>query len=290
MNWRGIAEQIQAATGLCLTDATARQVSGGSINAAWSAETGHGRVFIKVNDAQRLSMFEAEAAGLAELAATGALRVPEPLCTGVCGSNAFIALEYLGLERPDAEAHRRLGYGLAALHDHHAEQYGWHRDNTIGTTAQINTRSRDWAAFFRVHRLDYQLRLASQRGATALVEAGQRLSGAMTVFFSGASCAPCLLHGDLWGGNWAALNGSPVIYDPAVYYGDPETDIAMTRLFGGFDPVFYSAYRERIPETEGAAQRRELYRLYHVLNHYNLFGGGYGSQAKQIIDRLLAET
>ena len=264
---------------------------GGCINEAWRLDDGARRFFVKVNRAERADMFAAEAAALEELAAAGALRVPRPLVHGRHGGGAFLVLEHLDLTSRASEAgHRRLGEGLAALHRHTAEAHGWGRDNYIGSTPQPNDRHPEWPTFFCEQRLRHQLRLAAGRGGNALAEPGERLAEGIGALFTNYRPAPSLLHGDLWGGNAAFLAGDePVVYDPATYYGDRETDLAMTELFGGFHPVFYDAYRAAWPLDPGYAVRRDLYQLYHILNHYVLFGGGYLRQARGLMERLLVE-
>ena len=172
-----------------------------------------------------------------------------------------------------------------------ARAFGWDRDNTIGSTPQVNTADADWVSFLREQRLRYQLDLARANGADAgLLDGGERLLDALPRFFDSYYPHPSLLHGDLWGGNWSAdAEGQPVIFDPAVYYGDREADLAMTELFGGFDDRFYHSYRQAWPLDAGYNSRKVLYNLYHVLNHYNLFGGGYARQAQGMIETLLAE-
>jgi fructosamine-3-kinase len=166
------------------------------------------------------------------------------------------------------------------------------RDNTIGRTPQANAASDDWAEFFRERRLRPQLELTKAHGfAELLATPGERLLESVHVLLAGHRPAASLLHGDLWGGNWlASASGEPVLIDPAVYYGDRETDLAMTRLFGGFGERFYQAYQAAAPLAPAAQARCELYNLYHVLNHANLFGGGYALQARAIIEHLLAQA
>ena len=184
-----------------------------------------------------------------------------------------------------------LGEQLAALHRVGAARFGWHRDNTIGATPQLNSWDDDWVRFFVRQRVGPQLELAEQRGASArLLDRGRLLCGIAGALFSSYRPVPSLLHGDLWGGNWAADDAdTPVVFDPAVYFGDREADLAMTRLFGGFGPAFYAAYQSDWPLDQAAGTRRGFYNLYHVLNHFNLFGGSYAAQAEGMIDRLLAE-
>jgi fructosamine-3-kinase len=286
-----IAARIAAATGQPFALERQGRVGGGCINTTEVLEGNGRKYFVKLNDASRLDMFEAEAEGLQELAGANALRVPLPICHGRVNGSAFLVLEYLNLGGGSAQSLDKLGTGLAALHRATQQQFGWHRDNTIGSTPQINTPGDDWVEFYRAHRLGYQLRLAAERGAgRALLRLGEQLMARLEVFFENYRPVASLLHGDLWGGNFSATHsGEPVIFDPAVYYGDREADLAMTELFGGFGERFYAAYREAWPLDAGYRVRKTLYNLYHVLNHFNLFGGGYGSQAGRMIDSLLAE-
>jgi fructosamine-3-kinase len=243
--------------------------------------------FRKTAPATSLSMFEAEAEGLRELAAAEAVRVPEVYEVGSDADNAWIELERLALVTPDTNCEVRFGAQLAALHRHTASRHGWRRDNTIGATPQKNREESDWLTFWREQRLGVQLDLASANGyGGELQERGAALMEGLARFFHDYDPLPSLLHGDLWGGNWGMVHGHPVIFDPAVYYGDRETDLAMTRLFGGFGRAFYGAYDEAWPLARGWEQRVPLYQLYHVLNHLNLFGSGYESRALQLLRQL----
>ena len=201
-------------------------------------------------------------------------------------------LEWIEPGPGGAACERRLGEGLAALHTVTAPRYGFRHNNTIGRTPQANEWCADWIEFFRERRLRPQLVLGEQRGfPRRLCARAARLLEALPALLAGHRPRASLLHGDLWGGNWlASTAGEPVLFDPAVYYGDRETDLAMTRLFGGFGPAFYRAYESAAPLPAGAALRAELYNLYHVLNHANLFGGGYAASAQLLIDRLLSEV
>jgi fructosamine-3-kinase len=222
------------------------------------------------------------------LEAAAAIRVPRPVVHGVAGDRAFLVLEWLPLSGQGSSA--ELGRRLAKLHLATWQSFGWWRDNTIGATPQPNPAEQDWLVFFRQHRLGYQLRLAERNGASAkLLSQAERLLAELHSFFPGYLPAPSLLHGDLWSGNYGFADGEPVLFDPAVYYGDREADLAMTELFGGFPPDFYAAYRESWPLDPGYAIRKTLYNLYHILNHFNLFGGGYAVQAQGMVERLLAE-
>jgi fructosamine-3-kinase len=285
-----IAAQLAAATHHVLSKAPDARVGGGSINACFRWGSSGSPLFVKIATADGLDMFAAEAAGLEELRAADAVRVPRVLAVGADDRHAFIALEWLDLRDPSPHAERELGIRLARQHRITAPQFGWHRNGTIGATHQDNTPSGEWLAFWRDRRLGAQFSLARRQGYGRLAERGARLLGVLDGFFSGYRPTPALLHGDLWSGNWAAdANGLPVIFDPAVYYGDRETDLAMTRLFGGFGRAFYSAYEAEQPPASGASMRGRLYNLYHVLNHLNMFGDAYLGQSLAIIDRLLAE-
>lgn len=290
-DWTAVLNKIGEQTGENLRLAAVRAAGGGSINRAAILDSGRQRYFVKYNDASRLDMFVSEAEGLAALRAADAVRVPAPVCWGVSGEAAFLALEYLELAPADSDVQQRLGSRLAALHRTTHPRFGWHRDNTIGTTPQINTSATRWYEFFRDARLGFQLRLAADNGYAALQDKGGELLARMQQFFEGHSPLPSLLHGDLWGGNaGATATGDPVIFDPAVYFGDRECDLAMTELFGGFSRAFYDAYAEAWPLAPGYPIRRTLYNLYHVLNHLNLFGRGYLAQSQRMIAQLLAEV
>lgn len=287
--WDEIAARIASAEGAPFGITENRSVGGGCINDARIVSGAGRRYFVKLNSAAHAEMFAAEYEGLEEIRRTGTVRVPAPVCHGIAANRAFIALEYLALGRGSAACAEHLGHALARMHRCTAPAYGWHRDNTIGSTRQPNGRLADWIGFWREHRLGFQLRLA--RDAGHRVNGGDRLLDSLPKLLAGHSPPASLLHGDLWGGNHACLeDGTPVVFDPAVYYGDREADIAMTELFGGFPPRFHQAYREAWPLADGYPVRRDLYNLYHVLNHLNLFGGGYGSQANALIGRLIAEA
>ncbi len=270
----------------------ATEIAGGSISHALVVESGERRYFVKLNDAQGAEMFAAEADGLNALARCNALRVPRVVAHGSSGRQAYLVLEYLPLhalcERAQGAA---AGYALAALHRIQGPQHGWHRDNFIGSTPQSNTEHRAWPFFFARRRLLPQLELAKRHPEHGqLISSGQRLAEKLAALFVDHQPQPSLLHGDLWHGNAATDDaGMLTLYDPAVYFGDREADLAMSELFGGFPDSFYAGYRESWPLADGFEQRKTLYNLYHVLNHLNLFGSAYLHQAERMIARLLAE-
>jgi fructosamine-3-kinase len=284
-----VAQAIAALTGTACASVPERSIGGGSINRCYYWSAGSSAMFVKLAASASQAAFAAEADGLGELRRARALRVPEVLATGIAGSTAFLALEWIEPGTADESCERRLGEGLAALHGVTAPRFGWWRDNTIGRTPQANEWSEDWVEFFRERRLRPQLALAARHGLATLAGPGERLLAALPALLAGHVPRCSLLHGDLWGGNWlSSAAGEPVLVDPAVYYGDRETDLAMTRLFGGFGPAFYRAYQSAAPLPAGAALRAQLYNLYHVLNHANLFGGGYAREARDLMERLLA--
>lgn len=287
--WSHIALDIATATGVTASLQPQGSIGGGCINAAQRIRYGDADYFVKTNSAHCLDMFAAEAAGLATLRQCKALRVPAPVCYGHDTQSAWLVMEYLPLGGRGNDA--ALGAGLAAMHRITQDRYGWVRDNTIGSTPQINTPSDNWVDFWREQRLRFQLELAARNGHVGRLQSqGEQLLDSFHHLFNDYTPQASLLHGDLWGGNHAwTQSGEPVIFDPAVYFGDRETDMAMTGLFGGFGAAFYAAYDHAWPLDAGYGKRKTLYNLYHILNHLNLFGGGYRVQAQGMIDSLLAE-
>ncbi len=263
-------------------------VGGGDIHSAWRLQLAHAVVFVKTNAAARAALLDAEAAALDAMAATGAVVVPAVLGSGVADGTAWLALEYI--EFGGRGGAGRLGSALAAMHATTAPRFGFERDNFIGYTPQPNAWADDWPTFFRERRLLPQLRLAAADGHDDVIAAVAPLLDELPRYFDGVEPAPSLLHGDLWGGNWATRrsDGTPVLYDPAAYYGDRETDLAMTELFGGFPAEFYRCYDEAWPRDPGYPRRRPLYQLYHALNHLHLFGAGYAGLCRRLADEALA--
>ena len=287
--WQSVAgDAIAAAAGASIGRSHWGSHGGSSLNETWRLDLAAGSYFVKVNAAARLAMLEAESEGLSALREANAMRVPTPVACGVAGDTAFLALDWLDIRQGGRDA--ALGRALAQLHRTTGPRFGWHRDNTIGTTPQANTWGDDWATFYRDRRIFPQLALAARNGHRGAFEReGEHLLAAIPALLAGHTPSASLLHGDLWSGNAARLaSGEPVIFDPAVYFGDREADLAMTELFGGFGADFYAAYREAWPLPTGYEHRRTLYNLYHVLNHLNLFGSGYGAQAAAMMSRLLA--
>jgi fructosamine-3-kinase len=297
INWKKISDSISDATQSDFSIIDTAAVAGGDSNQAWqiSGSFKNGdkesttRYFVKTNSADQAAMFAAEIAGLAAIADTHTVKVPCSITLGVSGQHNFLVLEYLDLAAQGNNT--LLGNQLAAMHHMHAKQFGWLQDNTIGVTIQHNNWCADWVSFWREQRLGFQLELASHNGYRGkLQELGKNVQAALPDLFAGYTPQPSLLHGDLWGGNHAFLpDGTPVIFDPATYYGDREADIAMTELFGGFAPEFYAAYRKAYPLDAGYAKRKTLYNLYHILNHCNMVSSGYVLQAERMMQSLLAK-
>jgi fructosamine-3-kinase len=295
MNAAAIAQAISDAGRQRFELRSSRPVGGGCIHTALQlvgeTTSGNAKFFAKVNEPGRAPMFAAEAEGLDAIHAAGAVRVPAVVAKGDDGEEAWLVLEWLELAPLDAASGARLGTALAAQHRLPQERFGWAKDNFIGATPQVNGWSEDWLAFWRERRMHAQLRLAAHhRYPSRMIDRGERLLADCGAFFRHHAPVKSLLHGDLWAGNAAALSdGTPVVFDPAVYVGDREVDLAMTELFGGFPKDFHAAYRAAWALDDGYRVRRDFYNLYHVLNHANLFAGGYVRQSEEAIERLLAQ-
>lgn len=288
-----LIQQIGLATGQNLTHHRLTPVSGGDINSAYQLQSAELNWFIKLNRADLLDMFIAEAEGLQALAATSTVQVPQVISVGSHHQRyAYLILNFIPLKALRSESAIMFAEQLAQLHQQPQAYFGWHRNNTIGSTPQSNQRHHDWSSFWQQQRLGKQLQLAADNGYLGnLQKQGEKLCQQVPAFFKTYQPQPALLHGDLWGGNVAAdTQGQPVLFDPACYFGDRETDLAMTELFGGFNADFYAAYNAIYPLDAGYKTRKTLYNLYHILNHLNLFGSSYLGQAKQMIDRLLSEV
>lgn len=288
--WTDIALRISQTTGQQFAGSDRRSISGGCINQGYAVSDGDRTYFIKLNQGSELAMFEAERAGLQQLQATQTIRVPTPLCCGVTGESAYLVLEWLQLGRGTSRSWEVMGQQLAALHQATTvDKFGWLLDNTIGSTPQINTWTADWTEFWLEQRLGYQFQRAQRRGGHFSKQ--DQLLAAVPSLLAGHTPQPSLVHGDLWSGNAAVTQaGEPVIFDPATYVGDREVDLAMTELFGGFPSDFYRGYNQVWPLDAGYQQRKTLYNLYHILNHFNLFGGSYEAQANRMIAQLLSEA
>lgn len=283
-----LADAITRATGADFEPSDPLPAHGGCINQASLLSDGSRRYFVKLNAASAISMFTAEAEALEAIHQTHTIKVPRPVVYGQAAGRAYLILEAISFGHGSPDGWHQMGQQFAALHRHRSESFGWHRDNTIGSTPQTNTPTENWASFFREQRLRPLFTLAKKNGYH--FEHSAVLLDAVDPLLQGHQPEPSLLHGDLWFGNAGfTAAGIPVVYDPASYYGDRETDLAFSEFFGGFPHDFYHGYQSAWPLAPGYATRKDLYNLYHVLNHANLFGRAYASQAQNMIEQLLLQ-
>lgn len=265
-----------------------QSIGGGCIHQAYKIYDKERVFFVKTNQKNSHNMFLQEAHGLELLYATQTITIPKVILCEQIGQYAYLVLEYLELK---AGSNAQMGQALAQLHSIEQEKFGLDQDNYIGSTLQPNGLYDNWIDFWREKRLGFQFELAKQNGYKGQwMQDLERLLADFALFFNNYTVKKSLLHGDLWGGNAALLtDNTPVIFDPAVYVGDREADIAMTELFGGFNSNFYQAYQAHLPLDIGYKTRKNLYNLYHILNHLHLFGSSYKSQAQRMISQLLSE-
>lgn len=261
-------------------------LGGGCIGNASQVKTESGKkYFVKTYSGVGPAILKNEANGLKELAKSKAIKIPEVIAV----TDTFLLLEHIELGQKNRDFSEKFGRQFAQMHRFTAEQFGFFENNYIGSNPQKNTPYKNnWKEFYWENRLIYQYKLAENKGNTTieLRSAMSRLEGKIDSIIDGTEEPPSLLHGDLWGGNYiVSEKGDPVLIDPAVYYGHREADIGMTCLFGGFDSKFYDAYNEEFPLPDNWEYRIDLYKLYHVLNHLNLFGSGYYNQAIHILNK-----
>ena len=284
-----VSEAISQFTGNEFIIDKSSSLSGGSISRSQCIIGKDGRrFFCKENDLSFLTFFEVEATALKQIDDTDTIRVPKVIAFGKTVSESFLVLEFIEEGASSSKGQELMGKQLAAMHKIEQPYFGWVKDNCIGSTLQPNPKSENWPNFYRKYRLQHQLQLAAQRGRS--FDKAEKLLLNLEYFFESYNPQPSLLHGDLWGGNSSHdSSGNPFIFDPATYYGDREADIAFTYMFGGFSSSFYLGYEKEFPLDEGFKVRKALYNLYHELNHFNLFGGGYASSAQSSINQLVAE-
>ena len=270
--------------GISVNVKSVKHLSGGCINSAVRVKTDRGPFFMKWNDQEKHEMFLAETEGLKLLKRCGQFTIPEVLGCGIVDEASYLILEFIESAPPNERYWEIMGHKLAALHRHQNDLFGLKHKNYIGSLDQNNTWKPDWIDFFIENRLEVQLQLALKRGLIT--------SGYISVFRKIYSCfndlfppeKPSLLHGDMWSGNvMTASNGEPCLIDPAVYFGHREMEIAFTRLFGGFDQHFYDSYNNAFPMEEGFDQRVDVYNLYPLLVHLNLFGASYLNSIDRIV-------
>jgi len=282
-NWANILNQLN-----CSGTPIPVSQNNGNTSSTWKLFSDDMDLFIKTCPIDIYEIYSAEADGLLEISKTGAIRVPEVIGFGKTDTENYLALEWIDIEPPNYVTEISFGEQLSELHRATCENFGWFRDNTIGLTPQINNYSDDWVNFFRENRLEYQLKLAYDNGYSGkLQQLGSILIKKLPLYFDSSKIESSLLHGDLWAGNWGSYKDSPIIFDPAVYFGDRETDLAMTMLFGGFGKNFYEAYESCWPLRHGYQKRLKIYQLYHVLNHLNLFGATYFKSAINLLEEIL---
>lgn len=287
-DYSSIEEAISQSTKEKFLRQESSSLSGGSISRSQCIKGRDGRVFFcKENDLSFLSFFEAEAKALQEIKETNTIRTPQVLTVGTIDLSSFLLLEFIKEGASSSDGQKEMGKQLAKLHKIEQPFFGWTLDNCIGSTPQPNPRSENWIEFYRVHRLQHQFQLAARKGQS--FDKAEKLILHLESFFKDYTPHPSLLHGDLWGGNASHDQaGNPFIFDPASYYGDREADVAFTYMFGGFSPSFYEGYEEEYALHPGFKNRKILYNLYHELNHFNLFGGGYASSAQSSIHQLVS--
>jgi fructosamine-3-kinase len=285
--WQHISEHISQTLNKPFQIQNKKSIGGGSINSAYQVTGNDGQLyFIKLNTASLEFMFQVEFDSLNELLQIDTIQIPRPVCFGTADSKSYLVLEYITMN-PSGDQ-QQLGYALAQMHKITASQYGWYQNNIIGSTPQSNNMQSDWLTFWREERLLPQFKMLYEKGyKNQLQPLSDKLLNNLDSLLANHKPPASLLHGDLWSGNYAFDDqGRPVIFDPALYYGDREADLAMTELFGGFSQDFYQAYNEAWPLDNDYNQRKTLYNLYHILNHANLFGTSYLNQAISMMQRL----
>lgn len=265
-----------------------KNLSGGCISNAYKIQLSDKKhIFVKINENESDDMFIKEAHGLEELDKADVIKVPKVYLV----EKGFIVLEFLKGEKRKKDFFEEFGKQFAKLHQFHSEKFGFYEDNYIGSNPQKNiasqTEETNWIDFYFNKRIMFQYKLSERNGyiTNELKNGIKKLENKIEEILSGSLEKPSLLHGDLWGGNFMEdENGSPALIDPAVYYGHREADLAMTKLFGGFSSEFYKSYNSTFPLPEGFNYRENIYKLYHVMNHLNLFGQGYYSQVMSLIN------
>ncbi len=281
-----LKNKIEAQTGEIILAASS--LSGGCISDAYKLDLkSGGSFFLKLNFNASDDMFLKEAHGLLEIQKAEAIRVPKVILY----DSSFILTEFMGTGKKSKMFDEDFGRKFALMHKFSRDEFGFYENNYIGSTAQINLsegiEKTDWVKFYFNKRILFQYKLAEKNGySTPELGSGvSSLENKIEQILEGSKEKPSLLHGDLWGGNYMVdVNGDACLIDPAVYYGHREADLAMTKLFGGFNSRFYGSYNECFPLPGGYEYRENIYKLYHILNHLNLFGSGYYSQAISLMN------
>lgn len=277
--WHFISEQISKCIQQDFICDDIREVKAGDSHKAFKISDGKHRFFVKTNEKYHLPNFEAEAEGLEHLSNTQVFKVPKVICAGLVSDHSFLVLEHIAMTQGNETTWYQFGQALAKLHTNHTQQmYGWQEDNFIGLTPQPNLWQKKWSVFFAEQRIGFMLQLLSEKGH--ILANIDRVVESVKSLLVGHNPKSSMLHGDLWQGNAGFHKDHPVLFDPAFYFGDRETDLAMTELFGRFPDSFYQGYDDIWPLAADYQYRKPIYQLYHVLNHALLFGGHYLDSAK----------
>lgn len=259
-------------------------------NQYFTCETELGKFFVKTRSQEHEAVFAAEARALEEIDYLDTVRVPVPHFYGTAEGNSFLIVEFIDLYPHTAESMKKLGKGIALMHLKGKEKrFGFPLDNRLGESPQLNPWVEEWSEFFKNYRIGVQLNLLKKKyNDVEIEEKGEKFLPKIEEFFTDIKIQPSLLHGDLWYGNTAVDDeGTPVIFDPASYYGHDEAELSIASLFGHFQTEFFEAYHELIPKQEGFDERQELYKFYHLLNHYNIFGTSYREDCLLSLNKLL---
>ncbi|MDW6004056.1 fructosamine kinase family protein [Vibrio mangrovi] len=288
--WQGIVQQLSLTLGREFQILDKQRIHGGDINASYVISDGRYKYFVKINEKEDLSQFICEQDNLRTLAQTHCVNTPKVLLVGSSKSHSFLVLQHISLKPLESgERSYLFGEQLARLHQWgEQKEYGFDQDNYIGMTIQPNSWNKKWHRFFAEQRIGWQLQLLYEKGIVFIdIDKFVELIAQQLAHHQPK---PSLLHGDLWHGNVADSGLEPFCFDPACYWGDRECDIAMTELFGGFEPEFYQGYESILPLELAYEERKHIYNLYHILNHCNCFGGHYLNDAQQIIRNILEES
>ena len=283
--WHFISEQISSQIETDFICDDIREIRSGDTHHAYRISDGRRRFFVKTNLAQHLELFESESESLQHLGLLEGFKIPKTVCLGIVGEHSFLVLEFLKLTEGNSATWHQLGQQLALMHQNQTQaMYGWQSDNFIGSTPQPNQWHKKWAQFFAEQRIGFMLQLLAEKGhelvnIDAAVDTVVRL-------LAGHNPTPSMLHGDLWSGNVGFVGDRPSLFDPAIYFGDRETDLAMTELFNRFPNAFYQGYETQWPLDDEYQYRKPIYQLYHVLNHALLFGGNYLESATTLLNNL----
>ena len=285
--WSTIEKTIQEATEQSFSIKYKEVATGGDINECYWISNYHQNYFVKSNDKNHFSHFESEAYALSQIKSCHQINCPEVITLGTHLNKSFLVLSYIPFETPDTDDWYQLGQQLAHMHKTSSHgQFGWQHDNFIGDTIQPNRWQSNWRTFFAEQRIAWQLQLLHEKS----IKFGDidHITQVCHDALLHHKVNPCLVHGDLWQGNMGFSDHTPVIFDPACYYGDREVDIAMTELFGQLPDDFYLGYQEEFPLSQSYEQRKLVYNFYHILNHANIFGGVYIEQSKAALSRILS--